>query len=630
MSREAPPREAPAPALERPAPEREPHSAVWLMLPLVALCLPFAYRVATGTRVNRVFELGFRQRALGDVWLVCALVGALVLVGCMVARRRGHHVWAALDVVAGSLPWFVSLAAQSTSLRASPPFDDRDVPLWGLGEPEEALVATYYMHEARAIGALTAACLWAAAATVWLAARADRPHARGAALGIVTLPVWGVVYGFPAEAGPMPALAAAFFTGLVAFAGTQRSPEAREGARTAIVLGTLTVLAVWVATACYTVVGVQTVFQAGLLTKHRVVFDTLSAARLGALVALVPAALGMRWLVRPGDARVGGPANVALILAFVGVLGMDRVGTRLSLARATPDPWPPWASVDVTPVPVGDAWIDRGRRAARFILTDAGVLDPSGQLVARYADTEALSRALVSAPLAQQHDAPEVPGPVPNTSPRPGEVELGERMAIVALDVPAERRALCPGRALRVLVDRSLEMADLRTFVQVATEAGVVELDVVGPRALDADTKLTLQRALEASGLTGVLPLGGDELSYITALSALPATGVPAMDAVRLAVGGGTGLMPCACWRAQVWGTEDAEAVPTEGQEDDRALGEQLNEAPPEHDRWGLPPVPPAPLWLDPDRDVTSFVLQATSHQRDNRAFMWTLDPPAP
>ena len=200
----------------------------------------------------------------------------------------------------------------------------------------------------------------------------------------------------------------------------------------------------------------------------------------------------------------------------------------------------------------------------------------------------------------------------------------------MALDVPAERRALCPGRALRVLVDRSLEMADLRTFVQVATEAGVVELDVVGPRALDADTKLTLQRALEASRLTGVLPLGGDELSYITALSALPATGVPAMDAVRLAVGGGTGLMPCACWRAQVWGTEDAEAVPTEGQEDDRALGEQLNEAPPEHDRWGLPPVPPAPLWLDPDRDVTSFVLQATSHQRDNRAFMWTLDPPAP
>ncbi|MEZ4326934.1 MAG: hypothetical protein R3B40_17080 [Polyangiales bacterium] len=620
MSREAPPREAPVPTPDAPAPERTPHSVIWLMLPLLALGLPFAHRLATGTRVNRLFELGFRPRMLEDVWLASALVGALVLVGCMAARRRGRHVWAALDVVAGSLPWFVSLAAQSTSSQARSPFHPTDLALWGEEDAVPALWQTFVMHEVRGLGALMSACLWAAAALGWLVSRVDRPRPRGAALVVATLPVWGVVYGFPAEAGALPALAAAFLSSVVAFAGTQHSAPAREGARMAIVLATLTVLASWVTTVCHTLVGLQTVERAALIGHHALIFGTLSAARLGAVVALLPAALAMRWLLRPGDPRIPWPANLALIVAFVGVLGMDRVGTRLSLARGVPRPWPPWAEVEVTPLPVGDAWPNGERRFARFILDDEGVRDASGQLLARYSDSETLARVLTTAPLAWS-TSPDGDGTM-----LPGEVDLSERLAIVPVSDVAQQQPLCPGRVVRVLVDRAMRMQDLRTFVRAATDAGVVELDVVGPRALDGATKRALQQALEASGVDGAFPFGGDELSYIAAVSALPPTGVPALDVVRVELGGGTGLLPCPCWRAQVWGTDQAtEAVPA----DDRLLGEQLNEAPPD-ERWRAAPVAPTTLWLDPDRDVTSFVLEATTRHPRGRSVMWTLEPPAP
>ena len=644
MSREAPPREAPldidssADGLRNgegaPTPPKAPFSALWLGLPLLAWTVPFDYHMAAHGRVDiNTFGRGFMR----SLWFGVSALSVLLLVSSMAARRKGRALWVAFDVMAGSLPWVVALAQQSIVSRQSahPHWHDASRPLWGA---ESTLVHAFnalQMHEPRGLGALMSASLWAGAAVGWLLPT-DNPRWRGATLLVVVLPVWGIAYSFSGDAGALPALGAGLLSVVLAITGTQTSVAARERGRAALVLATLALLALLVATVCDAIVAMGMLERPGFLSHHSTLLGLLSAARLGAIVCLLPAALASRWLIQKGDARPATAATVALLLAFVGVLGLDRVGTRMALERTTPEPSPPWAGADVHPLAVasGTDW-QRSHAHQRFILS-AGVLqDAQGQTVAPLSDPRRLGDALQATFHAR--------GPREGTSPRDPleslgtERSLGSRLAIVAMPA-APQRSDCPGPILTVLVDRSASMADLRAFVSAATTAGVSELDVAGPLALAVDEKRALAEVLRRAGQDGAFPLGStDELAYLDAMLALPRLGVPALDALRLQAAASPVALPSACWRTTLLGEPDA-AVPGDTSPDgareqpqdpgEVPPGEVVNEA--MFDEAPVVRRPPVALWLDPARDVAAVLMESTTTRPGRESVIWLLDPPAP
>ena len=643
MSREAPPREAPVDQLTLPAPERPLHSAVWLALPLLGLALFVAYRLATGASLRELTRLDGYGRETLDSWrLTASGAAALMLMGFMAARRKGRELWVAADVVAGALPWVVALAAQSLVGRRAEVDALSRGGVWGGDALIERVVGTLVMHEVRGLGALVSGCLWGSAALAWLLPHFEKPRWRGMGLAVVTLPLWGVAYGFPAEAGALPWLAAAFLSGVVALVGSQSSLAARQAGRSAVVLATLCVLALLTATQCATLPERAVTTREAYIVQHGTLLATLSAARLGAILALLPATLAARWITRRGDPAPSWAATVALVLAFVGMMTLDRVGSRVAQERLAPAPWPVWADVDVQPLPLAAGVPATGDGPQpRFIVSAGALRDPGGVVLSPLDDVRAVARAL-SGSTTHAELTPDPwtmgAGRRPPRAPEPA-APVGERLAIVALDVAAEPLPVCRGARLSLLLDRSVTMADLRAVVSAALLAGVSELDLVGPLALSAAEKLRLADALRESGQEGALPLGGsDELRFVDATLALPSLGVAALDALRYEVGATSVVTPSACWRAELLGEQEPDAdEPVASPQADGPgpgelggpVGERLNEAPPES--YDRPPArAPRALWLDPGRDVASFLLDTSSPDSRATIVMWALDPPAP
>jgi hypothetical protein len=566
MSREAPP-ESP-PDVRVPPPDAH-HAALWLALPLVGLALPVAYRVVMEGDLEDALQVNFVRNELEVFWYAATFVSALVLMGFMAARRRGRTVWPAMDVIVAVFPWVIALAAQS--LVGAPrhrPWDNGVFP-WGLVDPTNVLISGMAMAGDRGVGALVAAALCASAAVGLLLPHAEAPRVRGAGLVIVTLPAWGVAYGFLSSGSVLPFIGAALLSGVVAFAGTQSSPAARSAGRAAVLLASLSAIALNVAAACETVVASRAFLAPDFFAAHARLYDTLRAAKLSSIVMLVPALLARAWLTHADLPRPSLGSRLLLALALVGMVALDEAGTRMALARITPDPWPPWAHVEVTPLPLGEHARSAARRSEppRFILVAGELRNGSGRRVARLSDAAALRAALASAPLVLWE--------------APVGAEQGERLAIMpAMDQAPTPAPLCPGRVVSVLLDRTVSMADLRTFVAAAVASGVVELDVAGPVVLSPEAKLALHQAVRAAGLEASSPLNSeDELDYTRVAGALPATGFAPLDMQRQPVAAHTALLPSPCWLTQL-ATQRGEAAPPLdiGVFE---LGERLNEMPP-------------------------------------------------
>jgi hypothetical protein len=577
MSREAPPESPPD---VRVAPPEAHHAAVWLALPLVALALPVAYRLVVTGDLDDALRVRFVSREITRFWYAATFVSALVLTGFMAARRRGRTVWPAMDVMVAGFPWVIALAAQSLVAEPSQFYwedGDNGVLPWGLIDVTHSLLLGMNMAEARGVGALVAAAFCASAAVGLLLPQAEAPRLRGAGLVIVTLPAWGVTYGFLSSGSVLPFIGAALLSAVVAFAGTQSSPDARSAARAAVLLASLSAIALNVSAACETVVASRPFHAPDFFAAHARLYDTLRAAKLSGIVMLIPALLARAWLTPADLPRPSPGSRVLLALALVGMVALDEAGTRMALARITPDAWPPWAHVEVTPLPLGeDARSDvRRSEPPRYILAAGELRDASGQRVAQLSDAAALRAALASAPLAQRE--------------APMGAELGERLAIMpVMDQAPTPAPLCPGRVVSVLLDRTVSMADLRAFVAAAVASGVVELDVVGPLVLSPAAKQALHQAVRAAGLEASWPLGSeDELDYTRVAGALPATGFAPLDLQRQPLTAHTALLPSPCWLTQLAGPpadsgSEAPDQPTPSTVPGTAeLGERLNEMPP-------------------------------------------------
>lgn len=626
MSREAPPD---SPADPKVAPPEEHHAILWLALPLIALGLPVAYRLALTGDLEDALRVRFVSNDLELFWYAACLVSAVALLGFMAARRRGRALWPAMDVIVGAFPWVVALAAQS--LRGEPRYDayrsagiDEAFP-WGLVDVTNVLVTGLTMSEARGVGALMSAALWASAAVGLLLPHAEAPRWRGAGLVIVTLPAWAVACGFLSSGSVLPFLGAALLSGVVLFAGTQESPEARTSARASVLLASLVVIALDVSAVCETLVETRPFTVAQYFAVHGRLYDTLRAAQWGSLVMLLPAMLAIGWLWRRGDPPTPLAGRVFLAVAVVGMPALDLAGTRLALARITPVEWPPWANLGVDALPLGEGANPtmRGRVPPRFILARGELRDDRGERVALLSDPAALRAALASASMARLGD--------------PMGSERGERLAIVpqSYNDQAAVVSICPGRVVSLLLDRSLTMADLRTFVAAAVANEVVELDVVGPSVLGPDAALALQSAMRAAGAEATWPGGSEaERAHRRAAEALPATGFPPADLLRTPLDAHVALLPSPCWLAQLASAADLAPgglapdgiAPSRAIED--SLNEVLQEAPMQMRR--LEPAPPRALWLDPSRDVAAFLLDATASHSSADTVIWTLEPPAP
>lgn len=625
MSREAPP-ESP-PDVRVPPPEAH-HAALWLALPLVALALPVAYRVVMEGDLEDALRVRFLSKNLELFWYAATLVSALVLVGFMAVRRRGRTVWPAMDVIVAVFPWVIALAAQSlASAERYRDYDrswDAGVLPWGLVDPTEALVRALTMSEARGVGALVAAALCASAAVGMLLPNAGAPRWRGAGLVIVTLPAWGVAYGFLSSGSVLPFIGAALLSGVVGFAGTQESPAARAAGRAAVLLAALAAIALNVAAACETIVASRPFETQDFFAAHARLYDTLRAARLSGIVMLVPALLARAWLTHADLPRSSLGSRVLLAVALLGVVVLDEAGTRTALARIMPAAWPPWAHVEVTPLPLGEHahFEERRSEPPRFILSAGELRDGSGRPVAPVSDAAALRAALASAPLVRWE--------------APSGAEQGERLAIMpAMDQAPTPAPLCPGRVVSVLLDRTASMADLRAFVAAAVVSGVVELDVAGPMALWPQAKRALEQAVRAAGLEASWPHGShDELDYIRVAGALPATGFAPVDLQRQPLTAHTALLPSPCWLTQLAGPpagpgSDAQSpLAPSTPEGTAELGERLNEMPPDDAR--VIELRTVGLWLDPALTAGDFLLAATMDTERDTRVIWTLEPPAP
>ena len=624
MSREAPP-ESP-PDVRVPPPEAH-HAAVWLALPLVALALPVAYRLVVTGDLDDALRVRFVSRELTRFWYAATFVSALVLTGFMAARRRGRTVWPAMDVMVAVFPWVIALAAQSLVGDPHQSYwedGDNGVLPWGLIDVSHTLFLGMNMADARGVGALVAAALCASAAVGLLLPHAEAPRLRGAGLVIVTLPAWGVAYGFLSSGSVLPFIGAALLSAVVAFAGTQSSPDARGAAGAAVLLASLSAIALNVAAACETVVASRAFLAPDFFAAHAGLYDTLRAAKLSGIVMLVPALLARAWLAHPDLPRPSVGSRLLFALALGGMVALDEGGTHMALARITPDVWPPWAHVEVTPLPLGeDARSDlRWSEPPRYILAAGELRDASGQRVARLSDVAALRAALASAPLAQRE--------------APMRAELGERLAIMpVMDQAPTPAPLCPGRVVSVLVDRTVSMADLRAFVAAGVASGVVELDVVGPLVLLPADKQALLVAVRAAGLEASWPHGSaDELDYTRVAGALPATGFAPLDLQRQPLTAHTALLPSPCWLTQLAGPpadsgSEAPDQPTPSTVPGTAeLGERFNEMPVESYR--VIELRTVGLWLDPTLTVGDFLLAATTDTERDTRVIWTLEPPAP
>lgn len=624
MSREAPPD---SPADPKVAPPEEHHAILWLALPLFALGLPVAYRLALTGDIEDALRVSFVSNDLELFWYAACLVSALALLGFMAARRRGRPLWPAMDVIVGGFPWVIALAAQS--LRGEPRYDSyRSAGIdetfsWGLVDITDVLVTGLTMCEARGVGALMAAALWASAAVGLLLPHAETPRWRGAGLVIVTLPAWGVAYGFLSSGSALPFIGAALLSAVVLFAGTQESPEARAAARASVLLASLAAIALNVSAACETLVETRPFTVAEYFAVHGRLYDTLRAARYGSIVMLLPALLAARWMWRTGDPGTPLAGRLLLVMAVVGMPVLDAVGTHLALTRITPGEWPPWANVQVDPLPLGDGASStmRRREPLRFILVEGELRDARGERLALLSDAAALRAALADAPMATLED--------------PTGIECGERLAIMPSYDQAAVIPVCPGRVVSVLLDRSLRMADLRAFVAAAVANEVVELDVVGPSVLWPDAKLALQHALRAAGQEAAWPRGSnDERDYLRAAGSLPATGFGPADLQRAPLDAHVALLPSPCWLGQL-GSATAPTpgeLPPDGIAPSPAVVDSLNEVLHEAaiQMRRLEPTPPRALWLDPSRDVAGFLLEATAPGSSGHTVIWTLEPPAP
>lgn len=622
MSREAPPDSPPDPKV---APTEEHHAILWMALPLVALGLPFAYRLAVSGSMSDALRINFVLNDLELAWFAASLTSALTLLGFMAARRRGRTVWPAMDVIVGAFPWVIALAAQSmrggnNSVLARS-MASYDVEPWGLVPSTEVLVTALTMCEERGIGALMTAALWASAAVSFFLPHADAPRWRGASLVVVTLPAWGVAYGFGSSGSLLPFIGAAWLSGLVLFAGTQTSPAARSAGQTSVLLGALVVIALNVSAACEALVALPAFDAPSYFAVHARLYDTLRALKLSGFLLFLPAVLARVWLARSDDPPAESSGSRALLaVAVVSILVLDHAGTGLALSRVTPAEWPPWAGLDVEPMLLSDSASGASRRSAtpRYILAAGELRNARGEQVARLSDAAAIQAELAQAPMAR-------------LDPRLGD-EWGERLAIMPqLDQAPEPVPICHGRTLSVLLDRTLPMADLRAFVAAAVVSNVVELDVVGPAVFTTDAKHALLEALRAAGQEGAWPTDpADERAYLQAARALPATGFAAADLSAQPATFHLALLPTPCWMTQLAGAPPTAPASPLGSQPGGAVqaGEVLNEMPANYVE-PLPPGPPRALWLDPARDVQEFLLGAT-RERPNAAVIWTLEAPAP
>ncbi len=647
MSREAPPDLSTGtgtgqphdPAQGGPKPPEEPHSPMWLMLPLVALALPWVYRVVQLESVNQALRVRFERDILEPIWMASSVGAAIALVAFMQLRRRGRTIWVVMDLVAGSLPWVVSLAAQSVTGISSngARYRAADNLIYGIPSPYSAVLQGAIMGEARGLGALMSASLWWAAACGMLVQSGRGPRAaegmRGAGLVVVCLPAWALAYLFVGSGSQLAWVAALWLSACTAYIGLRSSSAQRPMAAAGMVLASMVAVALTTTATCEGLERSLVTMGQDRTATYTMLGALLDASWAAPFALLLAAALVAGWLFD----RRGVASGVALAVACLGMTVLDRAGTQQAWERLVPEPWPPWDGVRVQPLPLqSERVVQERRRPPMTLILSAGALQSSeGQVLAPLSEREAVISVLASAEQAAWV--------------APDGTAIGERLAIA----PAREDAyypppLCSGKVISLLIDRSVGMRDLRLFVEAAVRAEVSEIDLVGPAAPDAAE--LLRRASALAQDAGAAPAPGDPHARLDALLDTPlppASGFPPADALRFDVRTATVRTPTRCNIALLG--EDEGLVPNpsaspndlgspedpESPEDpgdlgdflEEPLGEQFNEM--VEARAYLPPEPRA-LWLDPAADIVGVLLRSSAEADSQTQLIWVLDAPAP